>query len=230
MNVAECDAMIAACKTAKVKLSFGYRMHFDPFVKEFKRIAHDKDFGTFTKMTGGNGFRMGRKVWRAEHALAGGGPLMDMGIYSVQAACMAADGATPIAVTATEHPKTRPEIFADVEEGLNYTLEFASGLKADLVTSYSQNIGQFRVEGDKGWLEMNPAHGYNGLKLTTSKGPSTIVGVPSQQALQIDDFVLCVRENRESFVGGAMGRRDMTIIEAIYASAANGGKRTLVKA
>src|SRR5947208_6376335 len=36
---------IAACKAAKVKLSFGYRMHFDPFSKELKRLAHDKDFG-----------------------------------------------------------------------------------------------------------------------------------------------------------------------------------------
>jgi glucose-fructose oxidoreductase len=230
MNVAECDAMIAACKAANVKLSIGYRLHFDPFTKEFKRLAHDKDFGAFMKMSGGNGFRMGRKVWRAERALAGGGPLMDMGVYSVQAACMAADGATPVAAIAKEHPKTRPEVFADVEEGLDYTLEFANGAKAELMTSYNQNIGKFRAEGDKGWVELNPAHGYNGIKLVTSNGPSSIVAVPSQQALQIDDFARCVRENRESIVGGAMGRRDMTIVEAIYASAAESGKRTLVKA
>jgi len=30
VSVAECDAMIAACSAAKVKLSVGYRLHFDP--------------------------------------------------------------------------------------------------------------------------------------------------------------------------------------------------------
>src|SRR5882762_11497745 len=36
-SVADCDAMIAACQTAKVKLSIGYRLHFDPYLKELMR-------------------------------------------------------------------------------------------------------------------------------------------------------------------------------------------------
>jgi predicted dehydrogenase len=52
--------------------------------------------------------------------------------------------------------------------------------------------------------------------------------IESQQALQMDDFALCVREKRESIVGAAMGRRDMLIIDAIY-EAAKTGKRTQVK-
>ncbi len=228
ISVAECDAMMAACAAAKVKLSIGYRLHFEPAKAELKRLARDKEFGVFMKMTGGNGFRMGRKVWRAEHKLAGGGPLMDMGIYSVQEACMAANEATPIAVTAREHLKTRPEIFADVEEGLDYTLEFPSGAKAELTTTYNQSIGRFRAEGDKGWIEFEPAHSYRGIKGTTSKGPVNAPQLPSQQAVQMDDFAQCVREGRESIVPGPMGRRDMAIVEAIYASARQDGKRVLV--
>jgi glucose-fructose oxidoreductase len=229
-NVADAEKAIAACKAAKVKLSIGYRMHFDPFTKEMMRIAKDRDFGLLTKMEGANGFRMGRKVWRAEYKMAGGGPLMDMGIYALQAACMVAEDAAPVAVTAKEHPKTRPDVFSDVEEGLDWTMEFANGAKAELATSYNQNYGRFRAEGAKGWVALDPAYGYNGIKMTTSQGPSTIAAARSQQALQIDDFVRCVREGRESPVSGEMGLRDMKIIEAIYASAAAGGKRTLVKA
>ena len=51
---------------------------------------------------------------------------------------------------------------------------------------------------------------------------------PSQQALQIDDFAVCVRDNLQTRVPGEMGRRDMVIIEAIYA-AAKSGKRVEVK-
>ena len=229
-NVADAERAIAACKAAKVKLSIGYRMHFDPFHRELARLAREKDFGLLTKMTGANGFRMGRKVWRAERKLAGGGPLMDMGIYCVQSACLTAEEKVPVAVTAREHPKTRPEIFTDVEEGLDWTMEFASGAKAELSTSYNQNYGRFRAEGEKGWIALDPAFGYNGNRISLSTGPSSIVGVRSQQALQIDHFVQCVREGRESPVSGEMGLRDMKILEAIYASMAAEGKRTLVKA
>lgn len=229
MNTAECDTMMAACKAANVRLSIGYRLHFEPHTQELKRLAKEKDFGAFMTMSGGNGFRMARKVWRADYKLSGGGPLMDMGIYSVQAACMAAGDATCVAVTAKEHPKTRPEIFSDVEEGLDYTLEFSNGAKAELVTTYAAGIGKFRAEGDKGWMALEPAHSYTGIKAVTSRGPLTVASIASQQALQMDDFALCVREKRESIVGGAMGRRDMRIVDAIY-EAAKTGKRTLVKA
>lgn len=142
---------------------------------------------------------------------------------------MAANGATPIAVTAREHPKTRPEFFTDVEEGLDWTMEFADGSKAELMTSYNQNVGRFRAEGEKGWINLDPAFGYRGIKLTSSKGPTDLKELPSQQAVQLDDFALCVRENRATRVPGEMGLRDMKILMAIY-EAAKTGRRTPVKA
>ncbi len=229
VSVAECNAMLAACRANRVKLSVGYRVHFDPFHRELKRLARENTFGAPMRMSGANGFRMGRKVWRATKALAGGGPLMDMGIYCVNEACLVMGEAAPVAVTAREHPKTRPEIFSDVEEGLDWTMEFAGGTRGEFMTSYSQNVGHFRAEGERGWAELNPAFPYGGIRMTTSAGPVAIAGVRSQQALQMDDFALCVREGRESPVSGEMGRRDMVIIEAIYKSAAEGGKRIEIK-
>jgi glucose-fructose oxidoreductase len=179
-------------------------------------------------MKGGLAFTIRQRVWRVEKAMAGGGPLMDIGIYCLHAACMATRQ-VPVAVTAREHPKTRPDLFRDVEEGLDWTMEFANGAKAEFMTSYNGRMDQFRAESAKGWLEIAPAFGYGGYKVTTSKGPVSVTPPPSQQALQIDDFALCVRENRPTRVPGEMGRRDMVIIEAIYASAAAGGKRVEVK-
>ena len=46
--------------------------------------------------------------------------------------------------------------------------------------------------------------------------------------MQTDDFARCVRDDQPTRVPGEMGRRDMMIIEAIYASAAQGGKRVEV--
>ena len=224
-TVADCDAMLAACRVNKVKLSIGYRLQFEPHFNELKRLAREKDFGPFMKMSGGLSFKMTRPQWRAERKLAGGGPLMDLGIYALQAACMAAGGEAPVAITARELPKQRPEFFRDVEETIEWTMEFANGAKGDFSTSYNQGLDRFRAEAEKGWMEIAPAFQYGGLKAATSQGPLNLTVPPSQQAIQIDDFARCIREDRESPVSGAMGRRDMVIIEAIYKSAAQGGKR-----
>jgi glucose-fructose oxidoreductase len=232
-SVADCDAMIAACRANKVKLSIGYRLQFEPHFDELKRLAREKDFGVFKVMGGGLGFVMTKPQWRAEKKLAGGGPLMDLGIYCVQAACMAGGigftGKTPMAITAWDRPKQRPEFFRDVEETLDWRMEFGDGAKAEFVTSYNGGIDQFRAEGDKGWIEFKPAFQYGGLRVTTSKGPLDIPTPPTQQAAQLDAFALCVRDDQPSTVPGEMGRRDMVIIEAIYASAANKAKRIEIK-
>src|SRR6185369_12023921 len=44
-TVADCDAMIAACKTAGVKLSVGYRLHFDPFHEKLRQLAQTQEYG-----------------------------------------------------------------------------------------------------------------------------------------------------------------------------------------
>lgn len=236
-SVSDCNAMLTACRVAGVKLSIGYRLQFEPNFVELKRLAREQDFGVLKKMNGGLAFPIRRRVWRVEKNMAGGGPLMDVGIYCVQAACMAAlppgagqwGGESTVAITAREHPKTRPEFFLDVEEGIDWTMEFANGAKAEFMTSYNQGMDRFRAEGDKGWIDFAPAFPYGGLKVTTSKGPLNLTVPPSQQAVQMDDFAQCVRDNRPTPVPGEMGRRDMVIIEAIYASAAQGGKRIEVK-
>jgi glucose-fructose oxidoreductase len=106
--VADAEAVITACRDAKVKLSIGYRLHFDPYYRELMRLAREKDFGDFT-LAGGEHARdaKGREGWRLTKTL-GGGPLRDLGIYVIQAACMAAGEAAPISVTAQQGPTTRP--------------------------------------------------------------------------------------------------------------------------
>jgi glucose-fructose oxidoreductase len=228
-TVAECDAIIAACRAAGVQLSIGYRLFFDPYHQELIRLAKEQDFGPLLQTEGDFSFVMGRHQWRATKKLAGGGPLMDLGVYLIQAGCMVAGGVAPLAVTAQFGPKTRPDLFADVEETIAWTMEFASGQISKAVTSYAHNRNQFRAEGTKGWIEFKQsAFMYNGLEVETSRGPLQY-GRTNQQALQMDGFAQCLLTGRPTPVPGEMGRRDMTVVEAIYASAAAGGKRVAVK-
>src|SRR5205085_820518 len=82
-TVEDCDRMIAACRDAGKMLSIGYRLHFEPHHQEMIRLGTQKVFGPIKKMHAENGFS-GPEGWRLTKKLAGGGPLMDMGIYCGQ--------------------------------------------------------------------------------------------------------------------------------------------------
>ncbi|MFZ5497208.1 MAG: Gfo/Idh/MocA family protein [Verrucomicrobiota bacterium] len=228
-TVADCDAIIAACKLAGVRLGMGYRLHYDPFHEELRRLVRTQEFGPFLKMDGGFAFTMGRHQWRAQKKLAGGGPLMDLGVYVIQEAFMAAGDVPAVALTARELPKQRPEFFVDVEESIEWTLEFANGARCAGYTSYNSNRNDFRAEAEGGWFEIGPAYSYRGLRAATSRGPVNVTPPASQQALQMDAFARNVFDGTPSLVPGEMGRRDMVVVEAIYASAAAGGKRVELK-
>lgn len=224
-TVADCDAILAACRKAGVRLGMGYRLHYDPYHEELRRLVRTGEFGPFLNMRGGFAFTMDRHQWRAQKKLAGGGPLMDLGVYVVQEAFMAAGDSPAVAITARELPKARPEFFVDVEEAIEWTMEFANGARCAGYTSYNSSRNDFRAEAKDGWFEIGPAYSYRGLRAATSRGPVNVPPPASQQALQMDAFARDVMFNRPSLVPGEMGRRDMVVVEAIYASAAAGGKR-----
>jgi glucose-fructose oxidoreductase len=223
-SVDDCDAMIAAGKKAGKRLAIGYRLHYDPYHQELVRLAKSQEFGPFMKMTSANGFTLGRKVWRIEKKLAGGGALMDMGIYSIHGCCMAAD-ANPVAVTAKELPKTRPEFFTEVEESMEIKLEFANGAVADIWTGYNANRSEFYAEAAKGWYKgVSPVFSYRKLNISTSTKGRLDFGVFRQQQRHMDGVAAAFRDNQPLVVTGELGRRDMVIIGGIYESIKTGKK------
>ena len=102
--------------------------------------------------------------------MAGGGPLMDVGIYCIQAFCYTT-GLEPIAVTAQEGPKTDMTRFKEVEQSLNWQFEMPDGIIAEGKASYSEGMNMLRAEAERGWFELTPAFNYSGHKGQTSNGP-----------------------------------------------------------
>jgi len=223
-SVADCDAMIAAGKKAGKRLAIGYRLHFDPYHQELIRLAKTQEFGPFMKMTSANGFTLRKHAWRIEKKLAGGGALLDMGVYSIQACCMAAD-ANPVAVTAKELPKTQPDFFKEVEQAMEFRLEFANGAVADVWTGYDANRAEFRAEAAKGWFEgSKPVFSYRNLNISTSAKGKLDFGVFRQQQRHMDGVAEAFRKGTEVTCTGEVGRRDMVIVEGIYESIRTGKK------
>jgi predicted dehydrogenase len=225
-TVADARRMIAACEKAGKKLSIGYRLHFEPHHQEMMRLGQTQAYGKINHLASDNGFKFGNDTpWRVNKALAGGGPLMDMGIYCLQG-CLYTKGQVPVSVTAKFIPKTDNQLFKEVEAGVDWQLQFADGSVADCRTSYAENMqGRLRAEAANGWFELQPAFAYGGLAGSTSKNDSKL-NLPNlnQQAAQMDDFADCVLHNKPTRVPGEMGLRDVQLLLAIYRAAETGQK------
>jgi predicted dehydrogenase len=212
VSVQEATDMILVCEQANRLLSIGYRLHFEPH--NLAMMEANKKYGRVKTIRAENGMVVEPGVWRIDKKLSGGGPLMDLGIYCVQGALYTV-GENPVAVEAKEGKKTDPGKFKDVEESLSWTMEFPGGTVAHCKTSYAEEFNLLRAEAEKGWMELQPAYEYSGIEGTTSEGKMNVPNV-NQQALQMDDFALCVRNNQKSKVSGEMGLRDVKLLMAIY--------------
>ena len=228
VSVAECETMIAACKKADRKLMIGYRIHFEPFNREAMRLARSGAVGRIRYVQSEHGFvQRDPGAWRLKRALSGGGSLMDMGVYSLQAARYMT-GEEPVAVTARESTDRRDPRFREVEDMIQWTLEFPSGAMASCQSMYSANQNRILTMGETGRIELEPATRYDGQKMWTGKdGRERSVTPPpapwtNQFVGQLDHLPACIASGGEPIVSGEEGLRDMRIIEAIYRSAREG--------
>lgn len=225
MTPDECRRMIAAATKAGKKFSIGYRLHFEPHNQEMMRLGQKEVYGPIKRLVADNGYVFTNDTpWRVDKELAGGGPLVDLGIYCVQGVVYT-KGQLPASVTAKFTPKpTNSNYFKEVEAGVNWQFQFADGSVADCRTSYAQSLpNRLQAEAAKGKFELTPAFGYGGIKGTTSKGPMNIQNV-NQQALQMDNFADCILNNKPTRVPGEMGLRDVQLMAAIYRAAETGQK------
>jgi predicted dehydrogenase len=227
LAVADCTEMINACKKANRLLSIGYRLHFEPYTQEMMRLGQKKIYGKVLEIDSSNGFVWGGdpNAWRLKKALAGGGGLMDMGVYVIQGARYTT-GEEPIYVKAREE-KTRPDLFREVDETIHFDLEFPGGAIAHGASSYNANWNDLKARAEKGSFELTEAFRYGGMRGSTPSGPMTFDPNVNQQALQMDDFAQCVVRNQPSRVPGEEGRKDMMVVEAIYRSIASGQREKI---
>ncbi len=229
VSVKEAEEMIAACQQAKVKLYVGYRLHFEPYTKELIRIRESGELGKIMFVNTANGFKIGDPTqWRLKHALAGGGAMMDVGVYCINGARYAT-GEDPIWVTANES-KTDLVKFMEVDETIAWQMGFPSGVIANCATTYNFNSPEsLRVSGDKGWAELSPCYGYGPLAGRTNKGAIT-QPVVTHQTYQMDGIADCILNNTpDPKMDGYEGLKDMKIVEAIYKSIAKKGKKIYIK-
>lgn len=223
-SVADCHAMIDACRRANVKLMIAYRCQYHPSHLEAIRLIRTGAVGRVLAIDSAFGFDIKPGEWRLDRKMAGGGPLVDVGIYSLNASRYLT-GENPADIKAYASVIDHDGRFTQVEENDGWTMRFPSGTVASCTTTYGGLMdGYFRVVGSKGWIHMD-GFNYDGMHLTAHlAGGEKIdqpdpIRAPGQFTREADYFANCVWHDRQPKTGGEEGLRDMTAISRIYASA-----------
>jgi predicted dehydrogenase len=222
INTERAQGIVDACKKAGVQLGVGYRLQFEANNQECVRLAREKVLGDVRVIDANFGFAIGDPTqWRLKRDLAGGGSLMDVGIYCLQTARMLT-GEDPVWISAAESKSDNPK-FKEVEESIAWTMRFPSGIISNSVCTYGANgLQGFRAATTRGWFGLDPAYYYNGNRGRRSDGPEINIPVADQFATELDDFADCILNKRQSKVSGEMGVSDVKYLMAVYESIRKG--------
>jgi predicted dehydrogenase len=223
---ADCQKMIDAGRAAGKKLMVAYRCRYEPYNQEAIRMARSGELGPTQVIVADAGFNIGNPdQWRLKKDLSGGGSMMDIGIYALNASRYLS-GEEPTEVNALMHTAPNDPRFKEVEENVNFQLRFPSGIIANCTSSYGYSPqSHYRVVGTQGYLDMDPATWYSGLRLKVGR-KNTIeeieLPVRDHFAMEMDHMSQCVMDNKEPLTPGEEGLKDISLIMAVYEAARTG--------
>jgi len=229
VNSEQSAEMVRVCEECGVQLMTAYRKYYEPSALELKKLIRSGKLGKIDVInTSFSELHVaGKSVpWLLDSRMAGGGPLMDLGVYCVNTSRWLV-GEDPVEVSARTWKKNA-ERFRDVEEGISFRMQFASGLVAQGTSTYSSAISSFVfVQGSEGWACWTPAFPFDEERRLMGK----IGGkwfekkfkVVDEFAPELDSFAAAIRTKKSVEPDGRQGHRDMIILEAIYESARKNG-------
>ena len=225
LNAAQSAEMMRVCEQHGVQLMTAYRKYYEPSTLYLKKLIHSGRLGKIDVInTAFSELHVaGRSLpWLLDAQTAGGGPLMDLGVYCVNTSRWLVEE-NPVEVSAHSWKKDVRR-FRSVEEGISFRMYFASGLVVQGSSTYSSVLSSFLfVQGDKGWACLSPAFPFDEERRFTGK----VAGewferkfkVLDEFAPELDALAGAVRTAKTVEPDGRQGHRDMVILGAIYDSA-----------
>jgi glucose-fructose oxidoreductase len=221
VTVDECEDMIEAAETHRVKLMIAYRLHFESANLRAIEMVRTGMLGeprifdsVFANPTHAPDIRLESEL--------GGGTLYDIGIYCINAAryLFREEPFEVSAFTASVEQKR----FEEVEEMAGAVLRFPDARLATFVSSFgAAPWSDYRVFGTKGSLALEKAYEIQGektLRLTVNEKTreKTFAG-GDQFAPELIHFSDCILTGKQPAPSGHEGLADVRIIRALYESA-----------
>jgi predicted dehydrogenase len=219
------ERLVSACEAAGVPLMTAYRMQTDPVVRRLRELVRSGGIGDPIQLHGGFSIDVlagdrGPEQWRLDADLAGGGALMDVGIYPLNTArfLLASEPTAVAGTTSGDGP------FAEVDESVAFQLRFPGDVTASFTAGFSGDRESFlTLRGTEGTVELRNAFSFGGerrVRVTREDGEVDLTG-PAVDELreEFDYFADAVLSGREIGPDGADGLTDVRAMRAVYEAA-----------
>jgi len=241
VTLEEADSMIAACKSAGVKLMYAEELCFAPKYERVRHLVKEGAIGDTYMLKQSEKHSGPHSDWFYDIKLSGGGVLMDMGCHGIAWFRWMMNNAKATSVYAsmdTVLHKNRTK----AEDNSVVIIEFENGVTGVVENSWAKHGGmddKSEVHGTGGVIYADlfmgnaaiayskHGFGYAMEKADTTMGWSFPIfeeafnqGYPHE----LKHFIECVQQNKEPVVTGEDGRAVLEIIYAAYASAGQGKK------
>ena len=244
VTLKRCDAMIAACEKAGVKLGTIFPSRFHKSSQLLKRAVEE---GRFGQLTLGDAYVKWFRTqayydsgaWRGTWKLDGGGALMNQAIHSVDLLVWLMG---PV-VEVTAHTATLAHERIEVEDVAAATLRFASGALGVIeatTAAYPGSLKKIELSGSHGMavLEEESIIKWQFAKMNkrdeqliaemqdrtkTGGGAADPAAIGHQAHAELfREFLKAVKAGKNPNLDGSEGRRSVELILAIYKSAKTG--------
>jgi predicted dehydrogenase len=221
MNARECDQMIAACRSHKVKLGVAYYRRFYPVVERIKAIIKSGEIGTpvLAKINAFEQFNpeaCNPRSWLLRKDLAGGGPMFDFGCHRIEVL-------TNLCGPVTEVKAMTANVVFDreVEDTASALLRFKRGACGILSVTHAaaEAKDSLNIFGSLGSIRVSILN-EGKIRVIGRLGERYEAHPPDANlhAPLIEDFVEAVLTDREPRAGGGTGRAVALIEDEIYAT------------
>lgn len=228
------EALVEACDAAGVKLMTAYRLQTEPAIRRVRDLVVDGIVGDLVSFHGEFAVRSLRgdrspDHWRYDGDLAGGGAMLDIGVYPLNTGRFVLDR-DPIAVAGTT--ASPDPVFADVDEHVAFQLEFSDGASGLCSATFNGQPGSFlEIVGVDGRVRVNdafPPRQTRTVTVETSDGRASVQGPGVDElAEQFDYFAYHVLTDGDIEPDGTDGLIDMAVAAGVYESAETGDRVSL---
>ena len=222
----DAERMLRACADSGVMLMTAYRLHFEGATLEAIERVRRGDIGRPRFFSSTFAMQVQQGNIRTRRA-RGGGPLLDLGIYCVNAA-RALFRAEPTEAFAMSARLRGDRRFKEIDEQVTAMLRFPGDRLAQLTCSFgAHDHSALAVIGEKGRIRMDPAYEYASAltveaEITGKKPQRKTFPKRDQVAAELVAFARCIREEREPEPSGEEGLADLYVLEAIQRATETG--------
>jgi predicted dehydrogenase len=239
--------IVEAAANAPGKFMMCFNRRYRPDVQWIKDILDEEKLGQVYQVKAGWIRETGIPTWGrwfTDKTMAGGGPLIDLGVHMLDAAMWLLDYPDPLTVSGVTQanfgprnakifktPESQPLSFS-VEDSALAFIRLAGNISLTLETSWASHarpgMDDFFISllGTEGAVDLYVANyaSENTLTFYTETGGAPVTIRPSVKVVRSDhdyaaaEFINCIKEDKMPTATAEQGLTIMKMIEAIYQS------------